>query len=79
MPAVPFGGVTTATSMAATMLTTMVVLTIMSAINDLSAMLQDGIRYGTIFADPPWPGTGGGQVRALGLLQAPGAAGRTSP
>jgi len=75
MPAVPFGGVTTATSMTATM----VVPIIMTTISDLSVLLQDGIRYGTIVANRRSPGTGGGQVRALGLLQAPGAAGRTSP
>jgi hypothetical protein len=36
----------------------------MPTISDLSAPLQDGIRCGTIFADPPWRGTGGSNLHA---------------
>lgn len=35
----------------------------MSTTITLPAMLQDGIRYGTIFADPPWPERGGGKIK----------------
>ena len=34
----------------------------MSTTEDMSALLQDGIRYGAIFADPPWPEQGGGRT-----------------
>jgi len=62
MPAVPFGGVTTATTMTATMITTMVVPAVVITVT-LPSLLQDGIRYGTIVADPPWPETGGGKIK----------------
>ena len=54
---------TTTTSMPATMITTMVEPTIMSTTITLPSLLQDGIRYGTIFADPPWPERGGGKIK----------------
>jgi hypothetical protein len=30
---------------------------------DLSDLLQAGIRYGTIFTDPPWPERGSGRIK----------------
>jgi hypothetical protein len=53
---------TTATSMPATMITSMIVPVIMSATITLPSLLQEGIRYGTIVVDPPWPETGGGKT-----------------
>jgi hypothetical protein len=54
MPAAPLAVVTIAvTIITATMNTPM----------DLSGLLQAGIRYGTIFADPPWFEQGGGRVK----------------
>jgi N6-adenosine-specific RNA methylase IME4 len=34
-----------------------------STIMDLSALLNDGIRFGTIFADPSWLEQGGGRIK----------------
>ena len=53
---------TTTTSMTATMVVPMIVPAIMTTIT-LSSLLQEGIRYGTIFADPPWPERGGGKIK----------------
>ena len=35
----------------------------MTTISDLSDLLQVGIGFGTIFADPPWPEQGGGRIK----------------
>ena len=45
------------------MTTTTSTITIMTTISDLSALIQDGIRFGTIFADPPWSEQGGGRIK----------------
>jgi N6-adenosine-specific RNA methylase IME4 len=45
------------------MITTMIVPAIMTTTITLSSLLQDGIRYGTIVADPPWPERGGGKIK----------------
>ena len=37
--------------------------TAMSIISNLSDLLEHETRYGTMFADPPWPEQGGGKVK----------------
>jgi hypothetical protein len=48
--------------MIATSIATMITTT-MNTTMDMSDLLQTGVPYGTIVADPPWPEPGGGGIK----------------